>query len=166
MTRPLPTAGSELLDRFSEEVRELVLRLRDRVLAAAPHAHEIVLDAGYTISLHYGPDDRPGNAVIYIAGFSKHANLGFFDGASLADPHAVIAGTGSRMRHVRLDSLEETKAAWLGRYVKAAFRQAGLGPAIGDGMTTVMVRGATTGRSKGTPSRSRGRRAAIGPGRS
>lgn len=77
MSRPLPDPAADVLDRFTDEVQEIFLRLRERVLAVAPNAHEIISDVGYTVSLQYGPDDRVGRAFCYIAGFSKHANLGF-----------------------------------------------------------------------------------------
>jgi hypothetical protein len=48
------------------------------------------------VSLQYGPDDKVGRAFCYIAGFSKHANLGFQSGAGLPDPESVLEGTARR----------------------------------------------------------------------
>jgi hypothetical protein len=140
MARPLPAEGMNLLARFSDEVYEILLRLRSRVLDLVPQAHEIVVDAGYTISLHYGPDDHPSKAVAYIAGFSKHVNLGFLNGASLPDPEAILTGTGRRMRHVKFFSVEATSAVWLPQYVLAAMTHAGLSDDMGDGQTSIHAR--------------------------
>ena len=117
-----------------------MLQLRERVLAVAPNAHEITLDAGYTVSLHYGPDDRPGNAVVYITGYSKHANLGFFNGVSLPDLQQVLSGEGRRMRHARFCSSDDAKASWPEAYIRAAFTTAGLDLDTGDSRTTVRDR--------------------------
>lgn len=41
-------------------------------------------------------------AFAYVNAFSQHANIGFYQGASLADPSGLLQGTGKRMRHVKL----------------------------------------------------------------
>lgn len=38
----------------------------------------------------------------YVNTFRRHASVGFFYGALLADPHALLEGDGKRMRHVKL----------------------------------------------------------------
>jgi len=141
MGHPIPPEGRELLDRFTADVQELILRVRDRVLEVIPDAHEIVMDAGYTVSLHFGPDDRPRDAVLYIAGFSKHVNLGFFAGAVLDDPVHVLAGTGGRMRHAKFVTPDQVERAdWLESYIGAAVTAAGFDGSMGDGTTTVRPR--------------------------
>jgi hypothetical protein len=38
----------------------------------------------------------------YVGVFKDHVNVGFFNGATLADPARLLEGTGKRMRHVKL----------------------------------------------------------------
>jgi hypothetical protein len=38
----------------------------------------------------------------YVNAFTAHANVGFFHGATLADPAGLLEGAGKRMRHVKL----------------------------------------------------------------
>src|SRR5579875_332133 len=38
----------------------------------------------------------------YVNVFRSHVNVGFFRGASLADPAHLLEGTGKSMRHVKL----------------------------------------------------------------
>ncbi len=38
----------------------------------------------------------------YVAVFTAHVNVGFFQGASLPDPAHLLEGAGKRMRHVKL----------------------------------------------------------------
>ena len=38
----------------------------------------------------------------YVAIFTAHVNVGFFQGASLPDPAHLLLGTGKRMRHLKL----------------------------------------------------------------
>ncbi len=41
-------------------------------------------------------------AFAYVNAFSKHANIGFYQGAFLPDPSGLLQGRGKRMRHVKL----------------------------------------------------------------
>jgi len=51
-------------------------------------------------------------AFAYVNAFSAHVNVGFFGGAELSDPAALLEGTGKYMRHVklRLDSGVDDRA--------------------------------------------------------
>ncbi|MBS1832527.1 MAG: DUF1801 domain-containing protein [Acidobacteria bacterium] len=59
----------------------------------------------------------------YVEVFSKHANVGFFQGASLADPCRYLEGTGKAMRHVKLGrpSNPPVDAMELRRMITAAY---------------------------------------------
>jgi hypothetical protein len=41
----------------------------------------------------------------YIAVYASHINLGFYHGASLADPSKLLAGTGKGLRHVKVSTI-------------------------------------------------------------
>jgi hypothetical protein len=41
-------------------------------------------------------------AFAYVDVFTSHVNVGFFQGAALADPDRLLEGTGRFMRHVKL----------------------------------------------------------------
>ncbi len=155
MRRPLPETALALLDRFADDVQEIVLCLRERVLAVVPEAHETIRDVGYTVSLQFGPDDRVANGFCYIAGFAKHANLGFHDGAALPDPQGVLEGTGAHMRHIKFAAVAQTTAPWLARYLEVALAHRGLDGRIGDGQSDVAARPTSGGR--GTRPRPGGR---------
>ncbi|MGH9007279.1 MAG: DUF1801 domain-containing protein [Acidimicrobiales bacterium] len=105
--------------------------LRERVLAVAPNATEVITDVGYTVSLQYGPDDKVGGAFCYIAGCSKHANLGFQGGAALPNPEHVTEGAGALMRHIKFVTVQETQAPWVEDYLEAALAWRGLDAHIG-----------------------------------
>jgi len=134
-TRPLPKDAAGLLERFSDDVQEIIYALRERILTVAPNASEVITDVGYTVSLQYGPDDKVSHAFCYIAGFSKHANLGFQVGAHLPDPEDVLEGTGAQMRHVKFATVTLTHAPWVEDYLEAALALRGLDHRIGDGQT-------------------------------
>jgi hypothetical protein len=57
----------------------------------------------------------------YVNVFTSHVNVGFFQGASLADPSRMLEGNGKRMRHVRLRAGVAVDAASLRRLIKVAY---------------------------------------------
>jgi hypothetical protein len=58
----------------------------------------------------------------YVNAFTAHVNVGFFQGAFLADPAGLLEGTGKRMRHVKLRWAEPVNTAALGELITAAYR--------------------------------------------
>ena len=139
VTRPVPAALDEFLAPFDDEVVAIVHGLRERVLAVMPNAHEFVWDATNAVSLAYTPTRRWQDGICHIAAYTKHANLGFNEGASLADPSGVLEGTGTRIRHVSFRSSADVTAGWVDHYLRAALAAAGVPAGAGDGGTTVRV---------------------------
>lgn len=139
MTRPVPAELREFLSPYPGEVARVALALRDRVLALLPSAHEIVWDATNAVSIVHGHSERwSETAISHIAVYSGHVNLGFNNGAALPDPLHLLAGTGSRVRHVTFRSVEQVASAdWIDHYVLAAAAAAGFGDDLGDGGTTI-----------------------------
>jgi hypothetical protein len=57
----------------------------------------------------------------YVNVFTSHVNVGFFQGAGLADPARLLQGTGKFMRHVKLRAGTATDDAALARLIDAAY---------------------------------------------
>jgi hypothetical protein len=57
----------------------------------------------------------------YVNVFTSHVNVGFFQGAGLADPARLLQGTGKFMRHVKLRAGTVTDDAALARLIDAAY---------------------------------------------
>lgn len=60
-------------------------------------------------------------AFAHVAAFKAHVNVGFFHGATLADPAGLLQGTGKAMRHVRLRPGEPVDDAALRALIHAAY---------------------------------------------
>lgn len=73
--------------------------------------------------LHDGhPTACVGDAAFgYVNVFTSHVNIGFFHGASLADPARILQGTGRFMRHVKARPASLPDAASLRALVEAAY---------------------------------------------
>ena len=61
-------------------------------------------------------------AFAYVAAFKGHVNVGFFRGAELPDPHALLEGTGKSMRHAKLRPGAAVDEAALLALVRAAYQ--------------------------------------------
>jgi len=74
--------------------------------------------------LHDGhPTACVGDAAFaYTNAFTAHVNVGFFQGASLADPAGLLEGDGKAMRHVKLRPGVPVDAAALEALITAAYR--------------------------------------------
>jgi hypothetical protein len=58
----------------------------------------------------------------YVNAFRSHVNVGFFHGAALTDPAALLEGTGKYMRHVKIRPGRAVDRASLEALVAAAYR--------------------------------------------
>ena len=57
----------------------------------------------------------------YVNSFKSHVNVGFFHGALLEDPAALLEGSGKSMRHVKLGRGREVEAVALRSLIDAAY---------------------------------------------
>jgi hypothetical protein len=71
-------------------------------------------------------------AFAYVNVFTAHCNVGFFQGASLADPAGLLEGTGKFMRHVKLRPGRKVDAAALRGLIVAAYREMAARVAAGE----------------------------------
>jgi hypothetical protein len=94
----LITSVQELYPESTAHVQAILQELRELVRATLPDAHEVF----YHGALGYGPSGSYIDRILYIASQKDYANLGFFFGSHLSDPHQLMSGTGARMRHVKI----------------------------------------------------------------
>ena len=119
------------LMRFPSAIRrdpaiELWLRERSGELGAiARRWFEIIRACGDDVRelLHDGhPTACVGDAAFaYVNAFRAHVNVGFFQGAELADPHRLLEGSGKFMRHVKLRPESDVDDAALTGLIETAY---------------------------------------------
>lgn len=78
---------------------EIVSELRNIVLAAVPEAEEAIKWAQPVYSVN-GP-------FAYIKAFKNSINFGFWRGVDIDDPGGLLQGSGEKMRHVKIVSLDD-----------------------------------------------------------
>lgn len=91
----------------------------------ARHWFEVMRGCGGDVRelLHDGhPTACVGDAAFaYVNAFRAHVNVGFFLGATLADPDRLLEGDGKFMRHVKLRPGGGVDPAALERLVRTAY---------------------------------------------
>lgn len=120
MTYPPPAELKKFLTPYDREIQQLALSLRALILEEMAPCYENIYDAYSAVAIGYGTSDRLRDGVFHIAVYSKHVNLGFNDGAALADPKGILQGNGNRIRHIPIKSPEDLKRRELRAYIRRA----------------------------------------------
>ena len=62
-----------------------------------------------------------GAAFGYVNVFKSHVNVGFYMGAFIDDPNALLEGSGKRMRHVKIRPDNDTDSAAIKELIHSAY---------------------------------------------
>jgi hypothetical protein len=103
------------LEKLPDEKKPTINTLRRLIGSVVPEAHETI----YHDSLVYGPTDS--GWILYVTVFATHINLGFFFGGFLPDPEQLLVGSGKRMRHIKIRSLQESENPAIARLLEQAW---------------------------------------------
>ena len=95
------------LARYTPEIAAQLREARARLRAAFPRGVEMVYDNYNALVFGIGATDRASDAFISVAGYPRWVTLFFLDGVALADPAGILAGSGSRVRSVRLQAAQD-----------------------------------------------------------
>ena len=124
MKRHPPAALRGFLEPYGPEVTRVFLAARQTVLKAAPDATELIYDAYNAVTAAYSFTDRLKEAFCHVAAYRNYVNLGFNRGAGLADPQRLLAGSGARIRHIRIAVVEDLDRPGVRQLVKLAVAEA------------------------------------------
>lgn len=124
MTYSPPPALIKFLKPYDREIRELALELRALLLEEIGPCYENIYDAYSAVAIGYGTSDRLSDGIFHLAVYPKGVNLGFNDGALLADPKGILQGKGNRIRHIKIRNLADLKRPELRAYIRRARKQA------------------------------------------
>jgi hypothetical protein len=94
------------IDKFTPQVAALARALLAKMKARIPGAQILVYDNYNALAIGFGPSDKAGQAILSLAVMPRWVTLCFLRGKGLPDPHGLLKGEGSRVRHVRLHTPE------------------------------------------------------------
>ncbi|MGE3857307.1 MAG: DUF1801 domain-containing protein [Dehalococcoidia bacterium] len=96
------------------DLRDLASAWFERIRACGEDVRELLHDGHPTACV----DDV---AFAYVDAFTAHVNVGFFFGAELRDPAALLEGRGRRMRHAKLRPGATVDERALGALIAGAY---------------------------------------------
>ncbi|MEX2129997.1 MAG: DUF1801 domain-containing protein [Pseudohongiellaceae bacterium] len=108
---------------YGSEVSNLFLQSRQAVRDAAPNVNELIYDAYNAVSCAFSYSDRLNDAFCHVAAYNGYVNLGFNQGANLADPHKLLMGDGLLIRHIRISKTSDLNRLGIAQLLKLAVTQ-------------------------------------------
>ena len=105
-----------------EPLRPIMESLRGIILEIHPGACELVRLGHRAATYGLGPK-KMSEGYAYILPCRSWVNLGFFRGTTLEDSEGLLRGTGAKMRHVRMRSIEDTQAPAIRELVENALAE-------------------------------------------
>jgi hypothetical protein len=99
------------LDATAPAVAEIARALRLTVLEGFPDAVETFDQGDGLLAIGTGRSMR--DFAFAIIPHKAHVNLQLADGVDLPNPDGRIEGTGKRVRHVKVRSVEDARAPWV-----------------------------------------------------
>ena len=110
------------LKPYDRAIRDLALGLRKLVLEEMAPCCENIYDAYSAVAMGYGWTERMRDGICHIAVYSKHVNLGFNFGATLADPKGILEGSGNQIRHISIKTPADLVRPEVRAYLRRACR--------------------------------------------
>jgi hypothetical protein len=107
-----------LLEDLRPETRELVLALREVVLAVIPQATESVDVKARVLGYGYGPGYRDTVATLILS--KGGAKLGLPYSAVWPDPRGLLEGAGKVHRHVQFGKLSDVRRPGIKSLLRAS----------------------------------------------
>jgi hypothetical protein len=95
----------DIVAMADDTMRPICLRLRALVVSLHKDACEIVWPKHRIASYGVGPKKMTEHYA-YIGVQKSHVNLGFYYGAILPDAAGLLEGTGKKLRHLKIRSLD------------------------------------------------------------
>jgi hypothetical protein len=97
-----------LMDIAVPGMRPIARRLRQIVADVDPDTVEVVRLGDRVATYGIGPK-KMSEGYAYIMPHKNWVNLGFYMGAELPDPAGLLEGTGKKLRHVKVRSVEDAE---------------------------------------------------------
>jgi len=110
--------------KFEPAMGKLIRECRSVMRKRFPAANELVYDNFNFFVIGYCTTERPSDCVVSLAANSNGLSLSFYHGATLADPHGILQGSGNQNRFVRLDGAATLSRPEVRELVNAAEAQA------------------------------------------
>lgn len=99
MLRPIHPDFQVLLDMKDRKLIDIFCDAREYILELYPESNEILYHT-HALTSVFSISDKMSDAFCMLPVYSGHLNLGFNKGTLLPDPHKLLTGTGTLIRHI------------------------------------------------------------------
>src|SRR4051812_46577080 len=124
--------------KFDPAVAKVVKATRSALRRRLPTAIEQVYDNYNFLAIGFSTTERTSDTIVSLAVSAKGVALSFYYGASLADPHKVLLGSGNQNRFVRLEGAATLARPEVEALLRAAVERAEPPlPSTGRGYTVI-----------------------------
>jgi len=113
---------ADILALATPAQKRICKALRAQIAALHKGRVEVVWLRQKIISFGVGPKKMTEHYA-YIAIQGSHVNLGFYHGASLADPDGILEGSGKNLRHIKIRDLADAKHLTIARILRRAIAE-------------------------------------------
>ena len=112
----------DLIDMTERPLRPIIQRLREIIVEIDADACEVVRLGDRAATYGLGPK-KMSEGYVYVLPHKSWVNLGFYKGADLKDPKNLLEGTGAKMRHVKIRSMEDANRPSIHALVKESLKE-------------------------------------------
>lgn len=112
----------DFLSNYDPKVQEICLQLRKIAIELLPETEEIIFKP-YNFSYGTGDSKSDKDLIIYIAPLKDSVNLGFYRGVNLDDRKKLLKGTGKRLRHLKIKSIENIEIQYIKELILEAKKE-------------------------------------------
>lgn len=111
------------LQPFDEEIRELVLWLREFVWDLYPNSNELIYDNYNALAFGWSPTEKVGHTFCSIAvgRTSKNIHFGFYWGSEISDPEKKLMGEGNQYRYLLVKDQKSFPKTYMKKLIKEAY---------------------------------------------
>ena len=127
------------IDKFDAQNAALIRSVRAALRKRLPTANELVYDNYNFFVIGYCSTERPSDCIVSIAAGASGVALSFYRGATVADPHKRLLGSGSQNRFIRLESAKTLERPEVEQLIAAAVAQ-GKEPLAKSGRGKLIIR--------------------------
>lgn len=123
MSKEETTDLLKFLTPFSDNIREIVLWLREFAWDLYPDCNELIYDNYNAVAFGWSPSDKVGDTFCNIAvgRSSKNIHFGFYWGSKIADPDKILLGKGNQYRYILVKSIKDFPKTYIKKLLKEAY---------------------------------------------
>lgn len=147
----------KFLRPFEDDIKEMVLWLREFVWDLYPNTNELIYDNYNAVAFGWSPTGRLGHTFCSVAVMrsNKNVHFGFYWGSQIADPDKMLLGKGNQYRYILVKNKNDFPKTYIKKLLKEAYANS-LAKVKDKGQ---MMQGATITKSISAVKRNSGRAA-------